>query len=355
MKFMKKNGGFTLVELIVVIAILAILAGVAVPAYSGYVEKANKGADVALVSEIEHALVMAYYANPSEFKGGTIVSVSCGAPAKAEDSFARTAMVAAFGDAWEQGAQLKYDGWKSENVEGSRFQGIETDLLERVDYLTTSLQEPLNAFAGENFQKFMADNGIDSSDKKTVSNAAVLYVANNTANLNDAQQQKIIDIFTGAMTSGSSKNVLANITEVCNGDMVTAAASMYAIATAYSEHSGLPFNVEFNANETPETAGSKIYNAFNSLAQKDMAKTKEYLETGLVNQDIKAYMDILSTVNNAKGQVVGNLGNLGGEGGPTWTSTYNDLFTSYNNGGVFVFLELDENGAPVAGSTLVEN
>ena len=35
-------GGFTLVELVVVIAILAILAGVAIPAYSGYVEKANK-------------------------------------------------------------------------------------------------------------------------------------------------------------------------------------------------------------------------------------------------------------------------------------------------------------------------
>lgn len=37
----KSNGGFTLVELIVVIAILAILAGVAVPAYSGYIAKAE--------------------------------------------------------------------------------------------------------------------------------------------------------------------------------------------------------------------------------------------------------------------------------------------------------------------------
>lgn len=37
----KSNGGFTLVELIVVIAILAILASVAVPAYSGYIAKAE--------------------------------------------------------------------------------------------------------------------------------------------------------------------------------------------------------------------------------------------------------------------------------------------------------------------------
>lgn len=44
MNMFKKNGGFTLVELIVVIAILAILAGVAVPAYNGYIKSANDAA-----------------------------------------------------------------------------------------------------------------------------------------------------------------------------------------------------------------------------------------------------------------------------------------------------------------------
>lgn len=60
MNMFKKNGGFTLVELIVVIAILAILAGVAVPAYSGYIKKANEGADLTQLDAIKTAAVFAY-------------------------------------------------------------------------------------------------------------------------------------------------------------------------------------------------------------------------------------------------------------------------------------------------------
>jgi len=52
-------GGFTLVELIVVIAILAILAGVAIPAYSGYIKKAQSAADYQLLEAVNSAFTAA--------------------------------------------------------------------------------------------------------------------------------------------------------------------------------------------------------------------------------------------------------------------------------------------------------
>ena len=43
---MKKNQGFTLVELIVVLVILAILAAILVPALLGYIDKAKQKKDI---------------------------------------------------------------------------------------------------------------------------------------------------------------------------------------------------------------------------------------------------------------------------------------------------------------------
>lgn len=79
---MKKFGsksGFTLVELIVVIAILGILASIAVPAYSGYIKKANEASDYAQLDAIKTAVVFAYtdkHVNDDEFKDITEIEVN---------------------------------------------------------------------------------------------------------------------------------------------------------------------------------------------------------------------------------------------------------------------------------------
>ena len=69
MNTFKKNGGFTLVELIIVIAILAILSTGAIAGYSTYIKNANNAAVEAVLSDISTAAVLA------NAKGGAVSSI----------------------------------------------------------------------------------------------------------------------------------------------------------------------------------------------------------------------------------------------------------------------------------------
>jgi type IV pilus assembly protein PilA len=66
------NGGFSLVELIIVIAIMAVLVGVLAPQYLKYVEKSRQSADISSVDELLSAIEI-YSADPSnDVVNGTI-------------------------------------------------------------------------------------------------------------------------------------------------------------------------------------------------------------------------------------------------------------------------------------------
>ena len=70
------DGGFTLVELIVVIAILAILAGVAVPAYNGYIKKARESADYQIIAAANTAFASACLESKIDVENVTDAAVS---------------------------------------------------------------------------------------------------------------------------------------------------------------------------------------------------------------------------------------------------------------------------------------
>jgi prepilin-type N-terminal cleavage/methylation domain-containing protein len=59
----RRNGGFTLIELIVVIAILGILVAVAVPKYIDLTKKARKSADDGYLAGLRAATLMIYASN----------------------------------------------------------------------------------------------------------------------------------------------------------------------------------------------------------------------------------------------------------------------------------------------------
>ena len=209
MKFMRKNGGFTLVELIVVIALLAILAGVAVPAYSGYINKANEAADNQLLSAINTSFAAACIENgvdPSTVTAANIavtnkkigavsgVSASTGNPANVPASFANYFTAANPNATFKVFTALVY------NPATHNFVGDGT--LVKVTYAGSTIylpQSAIDGLKGSSFGTVGADGLLELVN--TVTGTAQLMAGKLDAVFGDAAFQKSAMLALGATTA----------------------------------------------------------------------------------------------------------------------------------------------------------
>lgn len=75
----KKEGGFTLVELIVVLVILAILAALLIPALTGYIDKAK---EKSVISETRQCVMAAQTLADEDYAAGTTSSTQASTTTK---------------------------------------------------------------------------------------------------------------------------------------------------------------------------------------------------------------------------------------------------------------------------------
>ena len=244
MKNFKKNGGFTLVELIVVIAVLAILAAVAIPAYGGYVTKANKQMDTSLASEIGDALLMGYYDGSIVLTADAPVAyVVIGPDGTIVDK--SDAAVEALVNNYFPNRSLKYNGWDAVNASvnymTSSFVGQEKALLTEVSKLTGTLGKVMTGGQveglGAGLQNFMTNKKLDVNDPTQVGNAAVLYIAEQTTNKNNSDL--ILNTINEALDTGDQSK-LGDAVSSLSSTIGTAAAmaAVYSIYEGYAQYSG---------------------------------------------------------------------------------------------------------------------
>lgn len=76
MNITRKQKGVTLIELMVVVAIIGILAAIAYPSYQGYVQRSNRAAAVACLTELSQFMERSYTASFS-YEGIDIPALQC--------------------------------------------------------------------------------------------------------------------------------------------------------------------------------------------------------------------------------------------------------------------------------------
>lgn len=355
------NKGFSLVELIVVIAIMAILAAVAVVSFSLYIPKAQQAGDKQTISDVEDALTLYFYSNPNEFTGGYVVLAhKDSGKTPTADEFGEAAMVAAFGEDWKEKVFLQYEEWNGE-YSGSSFSGNEAVLMGKVESLTDLLGNTIQAtptLVGDNFKNYMTSelgfSEADLANPDKAADAAVLYVANGTSKLT-AEQQKVFQEIPAQAAADDLITGMFNGYKNLYGNSVMGAATTYAMLTAYCQYEDEKAgNTDMmDALGTPDASLIESGSDAEMLAvlNDSIARLSEKLAEGnglnfnkywseVAGNDAAAFVNVMSTVNNQKDQVVDNLGTAG----CFTTQELQDIFENYGAGCVTIMAELQEDG-----------
>lgn len=315
MKFMNKNGGFTLVELIVVIAILAILAGVAVPAYSGYVDKANQSADITLVRDVEHALTLHYYNNVGQNKtpsSGYVTLGTTGSSASNEE--VTTAMDAVFGDGWEETVALTYDGWALSNSMPSAEDAQK--VANSTYYKNSTPAELVSSFAGLTDSLAQMASTATGDPLETMKNIQIMSDAEYSAMRKQLDDLKVswnseAGADNAAYTTAVSNLLIQNVsTEIGGytytgsdnvsglGELAAAYAQIYAWGSTGDAQGAVVLENLNNAIKAKDASSTSVVKAVNdamSAANAENSTFSAYLKENEIG-DLTALSAIMGTV-----------------------------------------------------------
>lgn len=342
------NGGFSLVELIVVIAIMSILISVGAVVYTSYIEKAQETADKQTIADIENALMLG--ANSQAITPGSVVGIvaigkngaECSTNAALGSDVIDEMMDAAFGDDWRKTLKIQSDlfsdtdfskilsvvqggGNYFDSVSDSSYYGNNDSaagLAADVDQLASALSSVLDGMGsavnvqslwGDNFTANFNANNIDySANSQLAANLTVFAAANAISGASEADKLVMINNWATGSENATSETALVMQLSM-NFAKCTAVKNYVANNPSYKDRDRGDVNDQYDIlmreMQKLETAGSGAYvKKFNDAINQFWDSINQYKDdwqsSGRAETDAKAFIASMAAVNTLEDSYV---------------------------------------------------